>query len=423
LVGSNTNLDSLETYQDVIIHKPTFGDVGYIGRPNSNLPNFTHWSSTYIPLEIIRLDPMPAEAWDEQPGKAAGNYSGNFRFNLYDLVVNGQNNDQDYLDLYFSDGTTNVLTRLANDSYYAHTQPINTPPASPTDAGGVYHYHGWKAGEVLNYANKVIGYSVDGFAIMGHGTYIFEPIFNGNRVTGHTGNINSFSLSDMRPSISGYKQRTDWLANRQSFNPNAPTNCAGCFHIDFEYDSSSTPNDKYVLDEYNMGYTALKHGDGQYSIEKVYVCTTDYPYTLHTTYFDRGTSYGPGGDNTGGDDTSEDENNEQPTDIYVSSGNHNSPYYEFYSDSAGNNQIPSFPLPNKTKYQFRRLNNQGYGHPFYISDKGRNQPSENLTFQGAGSHANGIKGNEKFTVDLSNHDGRQIWYYCTLHNNMKNTFS
>ena len=171
-----------------------------------------------------------------------------------------------------------------------------------------------------------------------------------------------------------------------------------------------------------MGYTALKHGNGQYSIEKVYVCTTDYPYTLHTTYFDRGTSYGPGGDNTGGDDTSEDENNEQPTDIYVSSGNHNSPYYEFYSDSAGNNQIPSFPLPNKTKYQFRRLNNQGYGHPFYISDKGRNQPSENLTFQGAGSHANGIKGNEKFTVDLSNHDGRPIWYYCTFHNYMKNTF-
>ena len=296
LVGSNTNLDSLETYQDVIIHKPTFGDVGYIGRPNSNLPNFTHWSSTHNPLEIIRLDPMPAEAWDEQPGKAAGNYSGNFRFNLYDLVVNGQNNDQDYLDLYFSDGTTNVLTRLANDSYYAHTQPINT--SNPNAGGGVYHYHGWKAGEVLNYANKVIGYSVDGFAIMGHGTYIFEPEFVGNRVTGHnytdTGNINSFSLSDMRPSISGYKLNPNWYENRKSFNQNAADlGCAGCFHIDFVYDSSGTPNDKYVLDEYNMGYTALKHDDGQYSIEKVYVCTTDYPYTIHTTYFDRGTSYGP----------------------------------------------------------------------------------------------------------------------------------
>ena len=72
-----------------------------------------------------------------------------------------------------------------------------------------------------------------------------------------------------------------------------------------------------------MGYTALKHGDGQYSIEKVYVCTTDYPYTLHTTYFNRGTSYGPGGD------TSEDENNEQPTDIYVSAGTNSHPYYQF----------------------------------------------------------------------------------------------
>jgi hypothetical protein len=301
LVGSYTNLDSLETYQDVIIHKPTFGDVGYIGRPNSNLPNFTHWSSTYKPLEIIRLDPMPAEAWDEQPGKAAGNYSGYFRFNLYDLVVNGQNSDPDYLGLYFSDGTTNVLTRLANDSYYAHTQPINT--SNPNAGGGVYHYHGWKAGEVLNYANKVIGYSVDGFAIMGHGTYIFEPEFNGNRVTGHNGNIDSLSLTDilsyMKPSISGYKLKTNWKDDRKILDSNAPEICAGCFHIDFVYDSSSTPNDKYVLDEYNMGYTALKHGDDQYSIEKVYVCTTDYPYTLHTTYFDRGTSYGPGGDSGG----------------------------------------------------------------------------------------------------------------------------
>ena len=33
--------------------------------------------------------------------------------------------------------------------------------------GGIYHYHKFKAGEGNNYKNKVIGYSIDGHAIMG----------------------------------------------------------------------------------------------------------------------------------------------------------------------------------------------------------------------------------------------------------------
>ena len=79
-------------------------------------------------------------------------------------------------------------------------------------------------------------------------------------------------------------------------------------------------------------------------------------------------------------------------------------------------------MPNKTKYQFRRLNNAA-SHPFYISDKGYKQPSDDLTFQGDGSHGNGISGDQKFTVDLSNlPNGTSIWYYCTVHDIMQNTF-
>ena len=72
----------------------------------------------------------------------------------------------------------------------------------------------------------MIGYSVDGFAIMGHGTYIFEPDFNGNRVTGHNGNIETLIHSDilsyMKPSISGYKLKTNWKDDRKILDSNAP---------------------------------------------------------------------------------------------------------------------------------------------------------------------------------------------------------
>jgi len=64
----------------------------------------------------------------------------------------------------------------------------------------------------------------------------------------------------------------------------------GWFHSDYEYDDNLTlnnVNNKYVLDEYNMGFTALKHDNGSYEIEKVYVCTDEYPYTIHTLYGDK----------------------------------------------------------------------------------------------------------------------------------------
>lgn len=287
LIGGRTDLDTIEDFQDISVHNPSFGDVGYIGRPHVNLPQFTHWSALFNPIEIIRLDPMPAEAWDQSPGAAVGNYNGYFRFNLYSLVVNAS--DPEFINLEYLDGTS-VLERLANDSYYAHTQPLDH--TNIQGGGGVYHYHGWKAGEVLNYANKVIGYSVDGFAIMGHNTYIFKPIFTNDRVTGYDD-----ATEHMKPGVSGYHLRADFVSNREAFDDTTavPLTAPGCFHVDYEYSNSTSPENQYLLDAYNMGYTALKHADDDdYTIEKVYVCTMDYPYTLHTTYFNR-QAYGGGG--------------------------------------------------------------------------------------------------------------------------------
>ena len=295
LIGGRTDLDTIENFQDISVHDPSFGDVGYIGRPHVNLPQFTHWSASLNPIELIRLDPMPAEAWDRAPGAAVGNYNGYFRFNLYSLVVNAS--DPEFKNLKYQNGTS-VLGRLANDSYYAHTQPLDH---SNIHLGGVYHYHGWKAGEVLNYANKVIGYSVDGFAIMGHNTSIFRPVFTNDRVTGYINSGLDGSLEPMKPGISGYHLRVDFASRRQALEATVPLTAPGCFHVDYQYSNSqdyydqlSSTENKYLLDAYNMGYTTLKHADDDhYTIEKVYVCTMDYPYTLHTTYFNRQT-YGGG---------------------------------------------------------------------------------------------------------------------------------
>ena len=56
-------------------------------------------------------------------------------------------------------------------------------------------------------------------------------------------------------------------------------------------------------------------------------------------------------------------------DIYVSGGNLSSPYYQFFLDSSGNNEISSLNLNSNLTYTFRRLDEKT-SHPFFISDSG-----------------------------------------------------
>ena len=56
--------------------------------------------------------------------------------------------------------------------------------------------------------------------------------------------------------------------------------------------------------------------------------------------------------------------------IYVSAGDYNNnPFYTFYTDSAGLNELENNTLVLENTYTFRRLNN-ATGHRFYISDSG-----------------------------------------------------
>ena len=149
-------------------------------------------------------------------------------------------------------------------------------------------------------AHRVVGYSEDGFAIMGQGTYIFKPTIKDGRVF-------AYNTEDMKPAVSGYKIRdhmgaarlgNGFVVSEVSTGSGSPDEnmIPGWFHSDYEYDDALTTlnnmNNKYVLDEYNMGFTALKHDNGSYEIEKVYVCTHEYPHTIHTLYGGKNTSGG-----------------------------------------------------------------------------------------------------------------------------------
>ena len=61
----------------------------------------------------------------------------------------------------------------------------------------------------------------------------------------------------------------------------------------------------------------------------------------------------------------------QNIDIWVSDGGFDSPFYKFYSDFDGSNELRELVFSSKKQYTFRRLN-QASSHPFYIrqSDSG-----------------------------------------------------
>lgn len=117
-----------------------------------------------------------------------------------------------------------------------------------------------------------------------------------------------------------------------------------------------------------------------------------------------------------------------PTILYVSGGSTTNPTnYNFYSDSAGTNEVTTLYLDN-ISYEFRRLND-ATTHPFYISDSNNTndltaQPSTKLIFSGDGNYNSGITDSESFTVDLSNiTSGDIIYAYCTAHPSMYDELS
>ena len=112
-----------------------------------------------------------------------------------------------------------------------------------------------------------------------------------------------------------------------------------------------------------------------------------------------------------------------PQDIYVDGGMMSEPYYEFYTDSYGQQKISSLNL--SYNYKFQRLNS-ATSHPFYVSDNGYEGVSTDaITITGDGSASSGISGSESFTLffhdDFAVDDA--LNYYCTVHSNMISQFN
>jgi hypothetical protein len=116
----------------------------------------------------------------------------------------------------------------------------------------------------------------------------------------------------------------------------------------------------------------------------------------------------------------------QIIDIYVSGGDFTSPYYNFYTDSAGTTQLePSATLDLANQYRFYRLNG-ATSHAFYISDAGYKQPATaEITLTGSGSATTGITGTSMFTLEFTSNftTSDTLTYYCTTHSSMVNTFN
>jgi S1-C subfamily serine protease len=108
-------------------------------------------------------------------------------------------------------------------------------------------------------------------------------------------------------------------------------------------------------------------------------------------------------------------------DIYVSAGSFSTPFYNFYTDSAGNNEINS--LNTNNNYRFHRLNG-ATSHPFYISDVGYKIPSTTISLNGNGSPGSGITGNQTFTLKFNGLSSSvPLYYFCTSHSSMFLTFN
>lgn len=249
---------------DLDIKNPTFGETAFVGRPNDDLPENTHWmegDNIYTPKELLGLDMLSTEAYDVNGGDANQSYTGDLRYNIHYLTQNGEKviivaNDDDRI--------------VGNDSYYAHVQPVRN-----VSDGGEYHLHGFRPGYEYDndgnylYKNKVIGYTMAGVPIMGLGTEIYKNEINPD------GFIESYDNASKGQAISLYVEKQD---DFPSDRPSTDDIAIGKFHSDFKLiDTNDKDPDSYYLDKFNMGYVELNG-----VLERVYVQTIQYPYVMHT---------------------------------------------------------------------------------------------------------------------------------------------
>ena len=244
---------------ELVVYNPTFSDVAYIGRPHNSLPDFTHWDSSTPPKELLAVDMLSVEAYDMTSSHGANaSYTGKLRFNVHYIGDNG------LTGVTWQSGTI----PLSNDYFYAHTQPT-----------GEYHLHGFKAGMEFDYSNKIIGYALDGHAVMGMNTKIHPPVMDSENI------LSGYDPSaETKPALSGYALvGTGQLVEARGVDLGTTDFPVGIFHVDHEY-APSVASDSHSLDKYNMGFVTLTDKDGAQRVEKVYVQTQAYPHLVHTLF-------------------------------------------------------------------------------------------------------------------------------------------
>ena len=112
-------------------------------------------------------------------------------------------------------------------------------------------------------------------------------------------------------------------------------------------------------------------------------------------------------------------------DLWISAVGFESPYYRFYTDSDGNQELSELTFDTSKSYTFYRLNEES-SHPFYISDSGYNQASSDaILITGDGSPSNGITGDQSFKVEFTEPAGdiEQLLYYCSSHESMQSNIA
>ena len=108
-------------------------------------------------------------------------------------------------------------------------------------------------------------------------------------------------------------------------------------------------------------------------------------------------------------------------DLWVSATGFGSPYYRFYTDSDGNQELSELTFDTSKTYAFYRLNEETR-HPFFISDTGYKQTSSDaILITGDGSPSNGITGGQSFKVQFTGSSGdiEDLLYYCSSHELMQ----
>ena len=112
----------------------------------------------------------------------------------------------------------------------------------------------------------------------------------------------------------------------------------------------------------------------------------------------------------------------QNIDLWVSAGSFAAPYYLFYADSGGSQELSDLSFDTSRSYTFRRLD-EATSHPFYLSDTAyKKNSSDALLITGDGSPSQGITGNESFKVEFVGDSAGNIdelLYYCSSHQSMQ----